>query len=203
MLSQLKISIKSEISSQFQAIYSWINDIGEILDVTNPHQILSRKNFLIIAIYSANEYIIEHSIDLFFSNIYDQMERELWPKLYIEYNRVCLKKIINNNHSWKLSSNQEMLSELIWTVDSIRVFNNIKNIIWKDFDNLASELGSFKNFRDSIAHSSVKFFTDAAWSQLTVFPNSTIISRLKKIEENITRFCDILYDELGVFYKLQ
>ncbi|MBP9812147.1 hypothetical protein KBC86_02085 [Candidatus Gracilibacteria bacterium] len=202
LISDLKSQINSEVLSQFQAIYYWINDVGEILDVTNPNQILSRKNFLIIAIYSANEYIVEHTIELFFSKIYDKMETEQGSKMYIDYNRGILKRIINNNHSGKIISNQEMLAELIGSVDSKRIFSNIKSKLASDYDLLSSELGMFKGFRDSIAHSSVKFFTDAAGSQLTVYPNSDIINRLKKLEGIWILFCECLYDELGLFYRI-
>lgn len=196
MLYDFKQKAKLEIEWQFLSISRWLKELWELDDIMNINSVLWRKNFLIIAIYSANEFILEYIIELFFSKIYDVMESELWPKYHIQFERQKLKKYITDNHSSRLDSIEDILCQLIGNVQSKWIFNSIEVKMGKDYSILKWELIEFKWFRDKIAHSSKNFFSDPAGSQFKGFPNAVVTKRLDRMQLLLISFSDFFYDEL-------
>ena len=202
LFSDLKKKIKDEINLQFSCIINWTSIIWEVQDITIPEQVIQRKNFLIVWIYSANEYILESAIDFFYSELYDAIWKETGNNLWIKSEKLKIDACVSGNHNGTIDGIEKMLWSIIGSSHARKVLEAIKSSMGNNYSVFLKELSDFKKHRDKQAHSSINFFSnDFTWIAVDI-DNARINLRINNLSVLFQEFCDHLYDELNKLYGL-
>lgn len=191
-----------EIQREFQSVLDWIKAIWPIKDNTALEEITQRKNYLIIGIYAANEYLVESLITNFFQSLYWLIEAESGHSLTIRNERVKIASITKNNHNWTRQGLEGMLSDILGNVDTKKIIKDSWEQMGSEFSVFFNELTKFKDLRDKITHSSKNCFTDIAWSSFDVIEINKSIARIEKLRKLFTEFSECFYQELNKIYKI-